>query len=111
MQVVVSREGAATILKPLGPLVVGELDEMDQTLNQLGQKWIKRIVINMDNATFIDSAGLQLMKRHQDLLNSHGLKLKLSGLTEIAQKILDLTQLSKCFEIYPDTATAVRSFL
>lgn len=111
MQVVVSREGSATIIKPLGPMVIGELEEIDQSLVELAQKWCKRIIINMSDSTFIDSAGLELLKKHHDQLSSHGLKLKLSGLSEISQKILDITRLTRLFEIYPDTASAVRSYL
>ena len=111
MQVVTSREGAVTVLKPLGPIIIGELDELDSQLQELARKWTKRIVINMSVATFIDSAGLELLDRHYQRLSENGLEIKLSNVNEISLKILELTRISNDFEIYCDTAAAARSFL
>jgi len=52
-----------------------------------------------------------LLCRIQQQLNEHGLQLKLCGLNEITQKIFDLTGLSRRFEILPETASSLRSFL
>lgn len=111
MQVVKSREGSVTIIKPTGPIVAGELDELDQAFNDLAVKWTKRVAVNMSDVTFLDSAGLELLVRHQKQMSEHGLKMKLSHLSEMTRKIMDITQISRLFEIYPDTATAVRSYL
>jgi len=99
------------VVKPMGPVIAGELAELENELLKLTRNWTKRVVINLTDVPFIDSAGLELMLRYQMQLNSHGLKLKLSSLNEMTQKIFDLTQLSKNFEMFPDTSTAVRSFL
>jgi len=111
MQVIVSQKGAVSVVKPMGPVIAGELAELENELLKLTRNWTKRVVINLTDVPFIDSAGLELMLRYQMQLNSHGLKLKLSSLNEMTQKIFDLTQLSKNFEMFPDTSTAVRSFL
>ena len=111
MKVVTNTEGAVTILKPLGPLLVGELDELDKSLNALAGDWARRIVINMAESGCIDSAGLELVSRHHQRFGEHGLCLKLCGLSELARKIFDLTKLSNRLEIYADTAAAVRSFV
>jgi len=111
MRVVTNSEGSVTILKPLGPMVMGELEEIDQALRELGQQWTKRMVLNMANSTFIDSVGLELLNRYYFEYGEHGLKLKLSGLNEICNKIFELTKMAGKFEIYPDTSMAVRSYL
>ena len=111
MQVVINREGAVTVLKPLGPLVSGELAEMEEALVNLSKNWTRRMVVNLSEATYMDSAGLELISRYQRQLTAHGLKLKLCQLNELTRKIFDLTRLSQRFEIFPDTSTAVRSFL
>jgi len=100
MQVITNSEGSVTILKPLGPLVMGELEEIDQALRKLGQQWTKRMVLNMANSTFIDSAGLELLNRYHFEYGEHGLKLKLSGLNDICNKIFELTKMAGKFEIY-----------
>ena len=61
--------------------------------------------------TVIDSAGLELLCRHHREMGAQGLNLKLCGSNEVTQKILELTRLSRRFEILPDTTAAVRSYL
>jgi anti-sigma B factor antagonist len=111
MQIVTNNEGAVTILKPLGSLVSGELDDMEKSLLKLSQNWTNRIVINMTDVVCIDSAGLELVNRYYNQLSNHGLRLKLCGMNKLIRKIFDLTRLSSHFEIFPDTTAAVRSFL
>ena len=111
MKVITNTEGAVTILKPLGPLLAGELDELDQSLNALARDWTRRIVINMAESGCIDSAGLELVSRYHQRFGEHGLRLKLCGLNELGRKIFNLTGLSRRLEIYTDTAAAVRSFV
>jgi anti-sigma B factor antagonist len=111
MDVHVTKEGAVTIIKPAGPIIAGELSELENALRQMDKTWSQRIVMDLADVLLIDSAGLELLMRHHRLMAERGLKLKLCSLSEITQKIFDLTQLSRYFEIYPDTPPAVRSFL
>ena len=111
MRVAVNREGAVTILRPTGPVIAGELEEMDQQLLNLFNHWTKRLIVNMSEVAFMDSAGLELLVRHHRQFDSHGLIIKLCALTETTQKILSLTRLLRRFDTYPDTTTAIRSFL
>ncbi|MBN2377532.1 MAG: STAS domain-containing protein [Sedimentisphaerales bacterium] len=111
MQVTVSKEGAVTLVKPVGPIVAGELDELERQLNQLNRSWTKRLVIEMGEVTFCDSSGLELIVKNQREMAERGLKLKLSNLNDMTQEIFDITRLSARFEIFPDVVTAVRSFL
>ncbi len=93
MQVVSSREGSVTILKPLGSLITGELEDLEQSLQELTRNWTKRIAINMSNVNFVDSAGMELLCEFRQQLNEQGLRMKLYGLNEITVKIFDLTRL------------------
>ena len=111
MQVATSKEGAVTVLKPTGPITIGELNELEQQLDNSYRNWTKRIVVNLSEVAFIDSGGVEMLLKFQRQLEKRGLKLKLSGLNEITQKIFDLTRLSRSFEIFTDTNGAVRSFL
>jgi len=111
MRVAINKEGAVTLVRPTGPLISGELDEMDQQLLELFNHWTKRLIVNMSQVAFMDSAGLELLACHQRQFDSHGLVIKLCSLTETTQKILTLTRLLRRFDTYPDTSTAIRSFL
>ena len=111
MRVAVKQEGAVTLVSPTGPLIAGELEEMDQQLLQLFNNWTKRLIVNMSQVAFMDSAGLELLVGYQRQFDSHGLVIKLCSITETTQKILSLTRLLRRFDTYPDTTTAIRSFL
>lgn len=111
MEVIKTQEGSVAILKPMGPLVAGEIDPLDAAFHQLLRQWTKRTVLDMEEVTFLDSAGLELLTQAQRNLHDKGLVLKLCHLNDISQKIVDLTKVSRRFEIYDDTVEAVRSFL
>ncbi len=111
MKVSVTREGSVTVVRPIGPLVVGELEDMDQLLLRLFNRWAKRVVVNCSDVAVIDSEGLELLVRHQRQYRSHGLCFKLCHVNETMTKVLDLTRLSGRFEIYPETVHAIRSYL
>ena len=95
----------------MGPLLAGQLDELEQHLDQLGRRWTKRLVLDLADAPFFDSAGIELLCRFRTEFGQRGLRLKLSGLTDLTRDILDVTRLAGTFEVFPDTAAAVRSFL
>jgi anti-anti-sigma factor len=111
MQVIMGKEGAVIVVKPMGPITASEMDEIESRLNELSRDWSKRVVLNMSEVAFIDSAGLELILRHNREFAERGLKLKLCGLSEITEKIFSLTRMIQRFEIFPDTSSAVRSFL
>lgn len=111
MSVTLTREGSVTIVKPMGPIIVGELDELDGELLELFNRWTKRIIMNMHEVAFVDSAGLELLVHHQREFDSHGLRLVFCHINDTVQKVMDLTRLSLQFEIYPENVNAMRSFL
>jgi len=111
MQITTGTEGAVTVVKPAGPIISGELAELENHLHRLSQSWTKRLVINMSEVSIIDSAGLELLVRCRREMAQRGLQLKLSGLNDITQRIFDITGLTFHFEIFPDTPLAVRNFL
>ena len=111
MSVNLTREGSVTIVKPMGPIITGELDELDRELLDLFNRWTKRIILNMNDVPFVDSAGLELLLRHQREFDSHGLRMIFCNINDTVQKVMDLTRLSLQVEIYPENVNAMRSFL
>ncbi len=111
MHVIKRKEGTVTMIRPTGPMVCDEMDDLDTILTELIKQWERRVLINMEDVTFIDSAGLELLLSFQDKLRDYGAKLKLSHLNEINQKILEITRLESQFDVYPDALLAMKSFL
>ena len=70
----------------------------------------KKIVLNMDNVTYIDSSGLGTLVASHTSARAQGASLKLSNLGSKFQEILQVTKLVTVFEVYPSEAAAIASF-
>ena len=94
-----------------GRIVLGEestaLREKVKSLLAAGQK---KIVLNMDNVTYIDSSGLGALVAAHTSARAQGASLKLSHLGSKFQEILQVTKLFTVFEVYPTEAEAIASF-
>jgi len=103
-------EGVA-VLALDGRIVLGEesnaLREKVKSLLAAGQK---KVVLNMENVTYIDSAGLGSLVASHTSAQAQGASLKLSHLGSKFQEILQVTRLITVFDVYPSEAAAVHSF-
>ena len=68
------------------------------------------IVLDMLSTGFVDSAGLEQLLWARDYCNENNCQLRLAGLDENCEKILELTRLDKEFDCYSELAQAVKSF-
>jgi anti-sigma B factor antagonist len=94
-----------------GRIVLGEesnaLREKIKTMLAEGKK---KIVLNMSNVTFIDSAGLGTLVAAHHSAKSQGAALKLAHLGSKFQEVLQITKLLTVFDVYNSEAEAVGSF-
>ena len=94
-----------------GRIVLGEestaLREKVKSLLASGQK---KIVLNMNNVTYIDSSGLGALVASHTSARGQGASLKLCHLGAKFQEILQVTKLVTVFDVYPTEAAAVASF-
>ena len=94
-----------------GRIVLGEesvaLREKVKSLLASGQK---KILLNMENVTYIDSSGLGALVASHTSARSQGASLKLCNLGSKFQEILLVTKLVTVFEVYPTEAAAIASF-
>jgi anti-sigma B factor antagonist len=94
-----------------GRVVLGEesnaLREQVKSMLAAGQK---KIVLNMDHVTYIDSAGLGTLVAAHHSARTQGASLKLCNLGTRFQEILQVTKLLTDFEVYDSEAAAIRSF-
>lgn len=94
-----------------GRIVLGEesnaLREKVKSLLAAGQK---KIVLNMDNVSYIDSSGLGTLVASHTSAQSQGASLKLSNLGSKFQEVLQVTKLVTVFDVYPSEAAAISSF-
>jgi anti-sigma B factor antagonist len=68
------------------------------------------IVVNMSDVSFIDSQGLELLLWVRDYCRQNRTQLRLAGLDENCEKILEITRLQDEFDCHAELAQAVKSF-
>lgn len=94
-----------------GRIVLGEesnsLREKVKSLLAAGKK---KIVLNMSNVTYIDSAGLGTLVAAHHSAKTQGAALRLSNLGAKFQEVLQVTKLLTVFEVFDSETAAIQSF-
>jgi anti-sigma B factor antagonist len=100
-----------SVLELEGRIVLGEetnaLREQVKGMLAAGKR---KIVLNMGQVTYIDSAGLGTLVAAHHSARSQGASLKLSDLGRKFQEILQVTKLLTVFEVYDSEAAAIHGF-
>ena len=111
MQIEQRTVGDVTIIDLKGKMTLGEGDELlRDKVNSLIQQGQKKIVLNLAEVPYIDSAGLGEIVRTYTTASKNGGSLKLLNLTKRIQDLLAITKLLTVFEVYDSEADAVKSF-
>ena len=99
------------ILALKGRLVLGDESIGYRTMvKNLLSSGTKRIVINLQHANYIDSAGLGALIETHRTTKEKGGRLALCSLGPNFRQALEYAKLLPVFETFPDEAAAVRSF-
>jgi anti-sigma B factor antagonist len=94
-----------------GRIVLGEeSNALRERVKALVAEGKKKIVLNMANVTFIDSAGLGTLVAAHHSAKSQGAALKLCHLGAKFQEVLQITKLLTVFDVYNSESEAVASF-
>ena len=94
-----------------GRIVLGEeSNALREKVKALIAEGKKKIVLNMDSITFIDSAGLGTLVAAHHSAKSQGAALRLCHLGSKFQEVLQITKLLTVFDVYDTEAAAVASF-
>ena len=111
MQIVERSVGDVTVLDLKGRLILGDGDEeLRDTVNQLVELGKRKILLNLDEVTHIDSAGLGMMVSKYITLHKRNGHLKLCHLHMRSFRVLNVTKLLTVFESYSSEAEALESF-
>ena len=103
--------GDVLVLDVKGRITLGEGDELlKDKVNSLLNQGYKKIVLNLAEVPYIDSAGLGEIVRTYTTVSRQGGSLKLLHLTKRITDLLSITKLLTVFETYDSEADAVRSF-
>lgn len=100
-----------TVVALDGRIVLGEeSNALREKIKQLVAEGKKKIVLNMDNITFIDSAGLGTLVAAHHSAKAQGASLRLCHLGTKFQEVLQITKLMTIFDVSNTEAEAVASF-
>ncbi len=111
MQIEERAIGDVMVLDLKGKVTLGEGDELlKDKVNSLVNQGHKKIVLNLAEVPYIDSAGLGEIVRTYTTVSRQGGSLKLLGLTKRITDLLSITKLLTVFETYEQESDAVRSF-
>ena len=107
-----SREvDGVTVVALDGRIVLGEeSNALREKIKSMVADGKKKIVLNMDGVTFIDSAGLGTLVAAHHSAKAQGASLRLCHLGTKFQEVLQITKLMTIFDVYNTEAEAVASF-
>ena len=111
MQIEERAVGDVMVLDLKGKVTLGEGDELlKDKVNSLVNQGHKKIVLNLADVPYIDSAGLGEIVRTYTTVSRQGGSLKLLNLTKRITDLLSITKLLTVFETFDSENEAVRSF-
>jgi anti-sigma B factor antagonist len=111
MQIHQRTVGDVTIVDLNGKMTLGEGDELlRDKVNSLVQQGQKKIILNLAEVPYIDSAGLGEVVRTYTTVSRQGGALKLLNLTKRIQDLLAITKLLTVFETFENEQDAIKSF-
>lgn len=100
-----------SVLELEGRVVLGdESNSFREHVKSLLAAGKKKIVLNLANVTYIDSAGLGTLVASFHSARSQGATLKLANLGAKFREVLQVTKLLTVFDVYDSEGAAVHSF-
>jgi len=94
-----------------GRIVLGdESNSFRERVKSLLAAGKKKIVLNLANVSYIDSAGLGTLVATFHSARSQGATLKLAHLGQKFKEVLQVTKLMTVFDTYDNEAAAIQSF-
>jgi anti-sigma B factor antagonist len=103
--------GGVTVVEIEGRIVLGEeSNSFREHIKGLLAAGKKKIVLNLANVSYIDSAGLGSLVATFSSAKAQGATLKLANLGNKFKEVLQVTKLMTVFDVYDNEAAAVQSF-
>jgi anti-sigma B factor antagonist len=111
MQITERQVGDVMILDLKGKITLGEGDELlKDKVNSIVSQGRRKIVLNLAEVPYLDSAGLGEVVRAYTTVSRQGGSLKLLNLTKRITDLLSITKLLTVFDTFDSEDDAVRSF-
>jgi anti-sigma B factor antagonist len=103
--------GDVMVLDLKGRITLGEGDDLlKDKVNSLVNQGHRKVVLNLAEVPYIDSAGLGEIVRTYTTVSRQGGSLKLLNLTKRITDLLSITKLLTVFETFDSEQDAIKSF-
>jgi anti-sigma B factor antagonist len=110
MRTATRQSGTVTIVDISGKITVGEGNlALRQLVGELVEKGNHRVLMNLVQVEYVDSAGIGELVRSLTTLRKHGGQLKLLNPSKKVSDMLQMTSLNTVFDIHKDEAAAVKA--
>ena len=107
MKIDVRDQDGVTVITPVGPLVIGAGERLiNDTVARLLADRKTHIIIDMAGVPRIDSSGVDALVLACRRARENGGDTRLARITPRIRQLLEITQLTTVFDIYPDVAQA-----
>jgi anti-sigma B factor antagonist len=111
LQMVEKEIGGVTVLDLSGRVTLGEESNQLRTkIKDLLAQGKKRLVLDLGDVSYIDSAGLGTLVAGYTSSQNQGAGMKLANLTKRFHEQLNITKLVTVFEVYNSVEDAIASF-
>lgn len=111
MQILERLVGDVTVLDLKGRFVEERGDDFRETMNRLVKGGVRKVLLNFDEITYVDSAGLGMLVAKYITLNKREGHLKICNLHRRSFRVLDVTRLLTIIESFESEAEAIQSFI
>jgi anti-sigma B factor antagonist len=111
LQIAEHQAGDVVVLALSGEMTVDDGDlAFGRRVDELIRKGHVKIVVDLSQVTYIDSAGVGMMVAEMKMVRDRGGLMKLASLTARSHHLLAMLKLKIVFEVFEDQDSAVRSF-
>ncbi len=100
-----------TILDLVGRIALGDGNiVLRETVKELVDQGQRRILLNLGEVTYVDSAGLGELVRAYMLVHREGGEIKLLNPTRRVRNVLEITRLHTVFDVHESEDSAINAF-
>ena len=101
------RQTGSNVLPLKGEIDLHVSPSVTASLNEMIDKKPERLVVDLSDVSYIDSAGLAALIEAMQKVEGYGGKFALAGLQETVRSIFEISRLDQVFQIFPDANAAL----
>ena len=101
------RQNRSNVLPLKGEIDLHVSPSVTASLNEMINEKPERMVVDLSDVSYIDSAGLAALIEAMQKVEGYGGKFMLAGLQETVRSICEISRLDQVFQIFPDAGAAL----